>query len=162
MRYCKIRKMDISNGPGIRVSIFTQGCEQHCKGCFNPETWRLDAGEEVTDKVVNKLIDLCNKPEIKGISILGGEPLLECNISSLIHITTLFRAIFPDKDIWIWTGFEFQDVLRQLSQLEFDYAVTGPYIEELRDPTLKYRGSSNQRIIYRSSDSIEDVTEQFK
>lgn len=161
MRYNKIRKMDISNGPGVRVSIFTQGCDKHCPGCFNPETWDRTLGEEVTDDKITEILKLCQRPEIKGLSILGGEPLLDCNMQMLKHLTKLFRITFPQKDIWIWTGFEFQEVLSQLNQIEFDYAVCGPYIADLRDPRLKFRGSSNQRIIQRTINSIEDVTYKF-
>lgn len=162
MRYNKIRKMDISNGPGVRVSIFTQGCTRHCKGCFNPETWSLSEGKEFDNSTVDKIIDLCSKPQIRGISILGGEPLLPENFEQLKTFTDLFTSVFPDKDIWIWTGYEFQDILDWLVQLKWDYVVCGPYVEELRDPSLMYRGSSNQRIFHRTIDSIEDVTEQFK
>ena len=99
MHYNKIRKMDIANGEGIRVSVFFQGCSFHCKNCFNPETWDFDGGLEFNDKVIDEIIELCNKDYIQGLSILGGEPMHPKNIKGTIKLAKKFREVYPDKDI---------------------------------------------------------------
>ena len=90
-RYNKIRKMDISNGPGVRVSVFFQGCEFHCKNCFNPETWNFDGGKEITDEVINHILDLCSPDHIVGLSLLGGEPMHPKNIETSLEIAKRFK-----------------------------------------------------------------------
>ena len=91
MRYNLIRKMDISNGPGVRVSIFMQGCHFHCKNCFNPETWNFEGGKEFNDNTINKVLELCNKDEVKGLSILGGEPMHPNNIEGTTRLAKAFK-----------------------------------------------------------------------
>ena len=148
MRYNLIRKMDISNGPGVRVSIFMQGCHFHCKNCFNPETWNFDGGKEFTDEVINKVLDLCNKDEVKGLSILGGEPMHPNNIEGTTKLAKAFKEKYPDKDIWVWSGFRFDEDLKDKEVLNYiDVLVDGTYKDELHNPTLKWKGSSNQRVI---------------
>ena len=148
MRYNKIRKMDISNGPGVRVSIFMQGCSFHCKNCFNPETWDFKSGTEFTDETVDKIIDLANNDYIKGLSILGGEPMHPNNIKGTTKLAKKFKEIYPDKTIWVWSGFLFDRDLKDKEVLNYiDVLVDGRYEDELHDFTLKWKGSSNQRVI---------------
>ena len=148
MRYNKIRKMDISNGPGVRVSIFMQGCAFHCKNCFNPETWSFNTGKEFTDETINKVLDLCNQDYIGGLSILGGEPMHPTNIEATTKLAKAFKDKFKDKTIWVWTGFLFDKDLKDKEVLKYiDVLVDGQFIDELRDPKLQWKGSSNQRVI---------------
>ena len=148
MRYNLIRKMDISNGPGVRVSIFMQGCHFHCKNCFNPETWNFEGGKEFNDNTINKVLELCNKDEVKGLSILGGEPMHPNNIEGTTRLAKAFKEKYPDKDIWVWSGFRFDEDLKDKEVLNYiDVLVDGTYKDELHDPTLKWKGSSNQRVI---------------
>ena len=148
MRYNKIRKMDISNGPGIRVSIFMQGCTFNCKNCFNKETHDFNGGKEFTDEVIEKIIKLAEPCEIKGLSILGGEPLHPKNIEGTTKLAKKFKSIYKDKTIWLWTGFLFDKNLKDFEILNYiDVLVDGVYKDELHDVRLKYRGSSNQRVI---------------
>ena len=147
MRYNLIRKMDIADGPGVRVSIFVQGCEFHCKNCFNKETWDFSKGKEFTDEVIARILDLAEPEYIQGLSILGGEPLHPKNIDGTIKLARAFREKFPDKDIWIWTGFLYENIVNKDILNYVDVIVDGQYQEELHDFRLKYRGSSNQRVI---------------
>ncbi len=147
MRYNKIRKMDISNGPGIRVSIFLQGCAFRCKNCFNPETHDFNGGEEFTDEVLNQLLDLCSADHIVGLSILGGEPMHPKNREGTVMIAKKFKERFPKKDVWVWTGYLFDDVKDTEGIDNIDVIVDGRYKDELHDFLLKWRGSSNQRVI---------------
>ena len=147
--------MDISNGPGVRVSIFMQGCTFHCKGCFNPETHDFDGGYEFTDEIIQKVLTLCEKDYIVGLSILGGEPLHKKNIEGTTKLARAFKEKFPQKNIWVWTGFLFDRDLQGKEILDYiDVLVDGQFQEELKNPRLKWCGSSNQRII--------DVKESLK
>ena len=148
MRYNVIRKMDISNGPGVRVSVFMQGCSFHCKNCFNPETWDFEGGKEFTDSTIEKILELCNKEHIKGLSILGGEPMHDKNIEATTKLAKEFKEKYPSKNLWVWSGFKFDEDLENKEVLKYiDVLVDGVYKDELHDPTLKWRGSSNQRVI---------------
>ncbi len=148
MRYNLVRKMDISNGPGVRVSVFMQGCEFHCKNCFNPETWNFDGGQELTQEKIDEVLNLCNKDYIKGLSILGGEPMHPKNIEATTLLAKEFKEKYPDKNIWVWSGFKFDEDLKGKEVLNYiDVLVDGQYVDELHDPTLKWKGSSNQRVI---------------
>ena len=148
MRYNKVRKMDISNGPGVRVSIFMQGCTFNCKNCFNPETHDFMAGEEFTEDTINEVLKLCENEHVEGLSILGGEPMHPINIEGTTELAKKFKEKFPDKNLWIWTGFLFDKDLQNKEVLKYiDVLVDGQYVDELRDPRLKYCGSSNQRVI---------------
>ena len=148
MRYNKIRKMDIANGPGVRVSVFFQGCAFHCKGCFNPETWDFDGGREFTDKEIDEIIDLCKDDYIKGLSILGGEPMHPNNIEATTRLAKRFKEVYPEKTIWSWTGFLFDKYVKDKEVAKYiDVLVDGQFKEEEKDPQLKWRGSKNQRVI---------------
>ena len=148
MRYNKIRKMDIANGPGIRVSIFFQGCAFHCKNCFNPETWDFNGGLEFTDKEIDTIIDLAKENHIKGLSILGGEPMHPKNITNTTKLAKKFKETYPNKTIWTWSGFLFDKDLKDKEVMKYiDVLIDGQYKDELHNPTLKWRGSSNQRVI---------------
>ncbi len=147
MRYNLIRKMDISNGPGVRVSIFMQGCQFHCKNCFNKETWDFNGGKEFTEETINKVLELSEKDEVKGLSILGGEPMHPVNIEGTTKLAKAFKEKFPEKDIWAWSGFRYEDLKDKEVLKYIDVLVDGTYKDELHDPTLKWKGSSNQRVV---------------
>ncbi len=147
MHYNKIRKMDISNGPGVRVSIFVQGCTFHCKNCFNPETHDFNGGKEFDNHTINTILDLCQNDSIRGLSILGGEPLHPKNIEEVTRLAKTFKEAYPNKDIWVWTGFHFEDLKEKEIFYFIDVLVDGQFDEELKDPRLKWKGSSNQRVI---------------
>lgn len=148
MRYNKIRKMDISNGPGIRVSIFMQGCAFNCKNCFNPETHDFNGGEEFTDKTIERIISLCANENVVGLSVLGGEPMHPKNIDGTMRLAKAFKEKYPDKTVWAWTGYLFDEYLSDKEVCKYlDVVVDGQYVEELHNPSLKWKGSSNQRVI---------------
>lgn len=147
MRYNKIRKMDISNGPGVRVSIFMQGCSFHCKGCFNPETWDFSCGKEFTDETINRVLELAGKDYIVGLSILGGEALHPNNIEGTTKLARMFKEKYPQKNLWVWTGFTFEGLKGKEVLNYIDTLVDGQFKMELFDPRLKWKGSSNQRVI---------------
>ena len=147
MRYNKIRKMDISNGPGVRVSIFMQGCHFHCKDCFNAETWDFKGGKEYTDDTINRVLELCENEYIVGLSILGGEPMHPKNIEGTTELAKKFKEKFPNKNLWVWTGFLFEDIKNNEVFNYIDVLIDGQFKTELFDPTLRWKGSSNQRVI---------------
>lgn len=148
MRYNKIRKMDISNGPGVRVAIFMQGCTFNCKNCFNPETHDFNGGKEFTDETINKVLDLCSKDYIVGLSILGGEPMHPRNIEGTLKLARAFKKKYPNKTIWSWTGFLMDKDLMDKEVLKYiDVLVDGQFVDKLSNPTLRWKGSENQRVI---------------
>ena len=147
--------MDISNGPGVRVSVFMQGCAFHCKNCFNKETWDFNGGKEFNQDTINEVLDLCSQKHIKGLSILGGEPMHPNNIEGTTKLAKAFKEKYPDKNLWVWSGFRFDEDLKGKDVLNYvDVLVDGVYKDELHNPTLKWKGSSNQRVI--------DVQESLK
>ena len=148
MRYNKIRKMDISNGPGVRVSIFFQGCLFHCPGCFNPETWDFDDGKEFNNEVINHVLELCNNDVITGLSILGGEPLNPKNILGSTKLAKAFKEKYPNKTIWLWSGYLFDEYIHDKEIVNYvDVIVDGRFKIDLSSPLLEYKGSANQRVI---------------
>lgn len=150
MNYSQIRKMDISNGSGIGVSLFVSGCNFHCKNCFNKETWDFNAGEPFTSEVEEKFLDLADKPYIERISILGGEPLAVQNIETVKSLLRHIRARFgEEKKVWLYTGNTFSDVYSRSPALLalVDVLVDGRFEDDKKDLSLHFRGSSNQRVI---------------
>ena len=148
MRYHKIRKMDISNGPGVRVSVFMQGCAFHCENCFNPETWDFNGGKEFNETTIEEVLNLCSKDFITGLSILGGEPMHPNNIEGTTKLAKAFKEKYPNKTLWVWSGFLFDKDLKGKEVLNYiDVLVDGQFVNSLSNPTLKWKGSSNQRVI---------------
>ena len=165
MRYALIRKMDISNGPGVGVSLFVQGCHLHCKGCFNTTAWDFNGGKEWNDDIKQKFLALASRPYIKRISILGGEPLSPENSYDIYELITEIKDKLPDKVIWLYTGYLFEYAINNQSNRKIielcDVVVDDRYVEELKDITLKWRGSSNQRIYKKVNYSFVDVTKEL-
>lgn len=147
MRYNKIRKMDVADGPGVRVSIFMQGCTFNCKNCFNPETHDFNGGQEFNDATIEKVLKLCENDYIAGLSILGGEPMHPINIGGTEKLAKAFKQKFPQKTIWVWTGFLFEQIKDKSVLNYINVLVDGQFKEELKDLRLKYCGSQNQRVI---------------
>lgn len=150
MKFIKIKDNDIANGVGITMSLWTQGCPHHCKGCFNVETWDFNKGKEFTKSDLKYIFDNINKNDIhRDLSILGGEPLCPQNIEGVINVCKEFKKIYPNKKIYIWTGYtleEFNDTQKSILKY-IDVIVDGKFIEEKRNLSLKLRGSENQRVI---------------
>lgn len=150
MNYGAIKLCDIANGEGVRVSLFVSGCRRHCKGCFNEDTWDFNYGKEFTITEHLKISEQLRKPYISGLSILGGEPFEPENAFTVLELVKHFKRSLPNKTIWVYTGFSYELIANSMvsSALQYiDVLVDGPYVESLRDPSLAYRGSSNQRII---------------
>ena len=147
MGYNKIRKMDISDGPGVRVSIFMQGCAFNCKNCFNPETHDFNGGKEFTDATIDRILELSDNDNIEGLSILGGEPMHPKNIDGVTKLAKMFKERFPKKDLWAWSGYLYEDLMDKEIMNYLDVLVDGRYMDELHDFRLEWRGSSNQRVI---------------
>ena len=161
MNYADIRPIDVANGPGVRVSIFVSGCTHHCKECFNPETWDFDYGQPFGEAQIQEILGHLSKPYIHGLSILGGEPFEPQNQGAVLELVRRVRERFPEKDIWCYSGYLFEDLAagkvgahsRTLLGL-LDVLVDGPFVLEKKDLSLRFRGSSNQRLI-KVSDSLE-------
>lgn len=149
MRYSQIRSMDVSNGKGIGVAVFTQGCPIHCFNCFNKETWDYDGGDEWTDTEEGFVIKLMSSPHIKRLSILGGEPLIDRNIEPLTKLLKHVHSKYPNKMIWLYSGQCLENMKPSCySVLELvDILIDGPYVDAKKDYKLLWRGSSNQRVI---------------
>lgn len=170
MRYASIRSLDISNGEGVGVSLFVQGCPFHCKNCFNSDTWDFNGGKEWTEETKNKFMELINRPYIKRVSFLGGECLAEQNLDGVLDLIKEIRISFPEKTIWLYTGFCCNDIMCSFAGLQadcvvldkkdieawekrrkiisnIDVLVDGEYIDEQKDLTLKWMGSKNQHVI---------------
>ena len=150
MRYSQIKNNDIANGKGIMMSLWTQGCPHRCKGCFNPETWNYNGGMEFTQEVEQYILDNINAHNIsRNLSILGGEPLCPENVDGVLALCKKFKERYPEKMIYIWTGYvveDFNDTQKELLNY-IDILVDGKFEKDLKNLSLKLRGSSNQRII---------------
>lgn len=154
MNVATIKKNDIANGVGVRVSLFVSGCRHHCKNCFNREAWDFAYGEPFTDDIQQEILIACDHSYVAGLSLLGGEPFEPENQEALIGLLQAFRETFPSKSVWCYSGFTFEELyegsvgehaLEMLSLL--DVLVDGKFIEEKKDVSLLFRGSSNQRIL---------------
>lgn len=147
MYYAVIKPVDVANGPGVRVSLFVSGCRNRCKGCFQPETWAFDYGTEFTEDTMNRIIELLDREYITGFSVLGGDPFEPENQECVLDICRRVKTAYPDKTIWMWTGYLWEDS-KHLPVMEYiDVLVDGPFMEELKNISLPYSGSSNQRVI---------------
>lgn len=165
MHYAEIKTCDIANGPGIRVSLFVSGCTHRCQNCFNEETWNFQYGKPFTAETENELIDALRPAYIKGLTLLGGEPLEQSNQRGLLPFVRRVKKELPDKSIWCYTGYTFEtDVLeRMCTEWEetrellsyFDVLVDGEFVQEKKDMGLQFRGSSNQRLI-RVAESLRE------
>lgn len=157
MNYSAIKNCDVANGPGVRVSLFVSGCTHHCKDCFNKETWDFNFGEEFTKEQEDQIIKLLEPSYIKGFSLLGGEPFEVCNQRVLVGLLKRIKETYPQKTVWCYTGYLLDDELLQESRARcevtdemlsyIDILVDGEFKTELKDLRLRFRGSSNQRII---------------
>lgn len=157
MNYADIKQYDVANGLGIRVSIFVSGCSHHCKGCFNEVTWDFNYGTPFTEKEIDLIIDYLKPSYVSGLTVLGGEPFEHCNQQGLLPLLRKVKEVYPDKNIWCFTGYTFDtDILNTMCKewketnemLSYiDVLVDGKFVEELKDLTLRFKGSSNQRTI---------------
>ena len=157
MNYADIKKIDVANGEGVRVSVFVSGCNHHCKGCFNECAWDFNYGKKFTEKEEQQIIDYMNHDYIAGLSLLGGEPLELKNQKGLLPLVKRVKEKFPNKNIWCYTGFDFEkDVVEKMTKnnettrelLKYiDVIVDGKFEEDKKDLKLQFRGSSNQKIV---------------
>lgn len=155
MNYANIKTCDIANGPGVRTSLFVSGCTHHCKNCFNAEAWSFDAGQPFTDAVQERILTECAPEYITGLSLLGGEPMEPQNQRALLPFVRRFRAEYPAKDVWCYSGYTFEELTAGRAHCEatdellglIDVLVDGEFVQELYDISLRFRGSSNQRLI---------------
>lgn len=156
MNYATIKPIDVANGPGVRVSLFVSGCTHHCKNCFNSEAWDFNFGNPFTEAQEAEIFEALSPDYIEGFSLLGGEPFEPQNQKALLPFLKRLKVRFPNKEIWCYSGYLFEDILNgnvgekqvandMLSQI--DILIDGKFIEELKDLHLRFRGSSNQRII---------------
>ena len=155
MNYGDIRPIDVANGPGVRVSLFVSGCTHCCPGCFNPETWDFQYGKPFGPEQEEEILKYLSKPYIKGLSLLGGEPFHPRNQETVLALVKKVRAALPQKDIWCYTGYRFEELSagevgeRSRALLEeLDVLVDGPFLLEQKSLSLRFRGSENQRLIH--------------
>lgn len=148
MYYGALKKFDIANGPGVRVSLFVSGCRNRCPGCFQPETWNFSYGQEFTSETMLEILRLLGDPNVEGLSILGGDPLEPENINIVTEICKKVKETFGDtRNIWLWSGYDFINYIDHELMTYLDVVVDGRYEKDKRDLTLSYRGSWNQRVI---------------
>lgn len=157
MNYATIKEFDVANGPGVRVSLFVSGCTHHCKNCFNQEAWDFNYGNPFTQAEIDKIIKCLEPDYMKGLSLLGGEPFEYINQQGLLPLVRAFKEAYPQKNLWCYTGFDFEKDIKCDMMVKWpetrelisyiDILVDGKFVEELKDLKLRFRGSSNQRII---------------
>lgn len=157
MNYCEIKNCDIANGPGVRITLFVSGCRNHCPGCFQPETWDFSFGNPFDEGTQKRLIKMLEPSYIRGITVLGGEPFEPENQSALLGLLSEIRRRFPGKDVWIFTGFTWEELhspdCRAFTEFTeelinaADVIVDGRFVEEKKNIRLRFRGSENQRLI---------------
>ena len=157
MNYADIKKADVANGLGVRVSLFVSGCTHHCKNCFNQEAWDFNYGKEFTEKEIEKIINELDHSYVAGLTLLGGEPLEHINQQGLLPLLRKVKEKFPEKNIWCYSGYTFEnDIMEKMYKnweetpelLSYiDVLVDGKFEEDKKDIKLRFRGSSNQRII---------------
>lgn len=167
MRYAQIRPLDITNGEGTGMALFVQGCHFHCKDCFNQETWDFNGGKEWTEEVEERFIKLAARPYIKRISFLGGEPLANENVETVLRIIQKLRELYPEKRIWLYTGYKIENIIKTLDTVSQQYSdmhsfmrrevlknidilCDGAFMTDKKDPlnkNVKWVGSTNQRVI---------------
>lgn len=155
MNYHQYHPIDVVNGPGTRCTLFVSGCEHNCKGCYNQSTWSLRSGHPYTQDLEDRIIADLNDTRIpkRGLSLSGGDPLHPQNVSAILHLVKRVKQECTDKDIWLWTGYLLSELSEAQKQvLEYiDVLIDGKFIKELADPSLDWRGSSNQVIHYLKS-----------
>ena len=157
MNYADIKQYDVANGPGVRVSLFVSGCTHYCKNCFNKEAWDFNYGKPFTDETIDKIIEYCSASYVKGLTILGGEPMEPSNQKGILPLVKRFKETYPDKSLWVFSGYDFEkdintrmrDEIPETAKLlsYIDVIVDGKFIEELKTLNLRFKGSSNQRTI---------------
>lgn len=157
MNYAAIKKHDVANGPGVRVSLFVSGCEHYCKDCFNSEAWDFSYGEHFTRKTEEEILSALKPAYIKGFSLLGGEPFHPANQDALLSLLKRIKSEYPEKDIWCYTGYIYENELlghgdaatKTAAEMlgYIDVLVDGRFVEDLKNLSLRFRGSENQRII---------------
>ena len=152
MNYATIKPLDIANGTGLRVSLFVSGCRNHCKGCFNPETWSFKYGEVFDKNVMDEIIEDLKPQYVKGLSLLGGDPFEPENAKALLPFVKRVKKTFPEKDIWCYTGYTYEAINhRQNGNAELlkyiDVLVDGKFVEDLKDLNCRFCGSCNQRLL---------------
>lgn len=157
MNYGEIKKTDIANGEGVRVSLFVSGCTHHCKGCFNSDTWDFNFGRPFTEETEKEILEALGHNYIDGFTLLGGEPFEKPNQKALLPLLKKIKQIYPEKTVWCYSGYLFDEELLKESRARCEYTdemlslidvlVDGEFVEELKDISLAYKGSSNQRII---------------
>lgn len=154
MNYADIKKVDVANGPGVRVSLFVSGCTHHCEECFNPETWDFSYGSPFGEAEIEKILTLLAPDHIRGLSLLGGEPFEPANQPAVLELVRRVREKLPQKTIWCYSGYLFEELAagkvgdhsRELLE-GLDVLVDGPFVLAKKDLGLRFRGSSNQRIL---------------
>lgn len=166
MYYGAIKKFDVADGEGVRVSLFVSGCRNCCPGCFQPETWNFYYGKEFTADTIREILEALKPSHIQGFSLLGGDPFEEENQEVLIELLELIKETYPEKDIWCWTGYLYEDLIgggKKHTEYTYkmlkltDVLIDGPFIQEKKNLMLKFRGSENQRLLHLKDGKIVSI-----